>query len=71
MASLQREHEWLVDHHAEVEKHSGRWIAILEGRIIADGKSLEQARDKAKSEHGEKTPLFLYVPKKSEEFLIL
>lgn len=46
MASLQREHEWLVEHHAEAERYAGRWIAILGEKIVADGKSFQQAYKK-------------------------
>jgi hypothetical protein len=71
MASVMAEHEWLVDHHAEAEKHSGRWIAILEGKIIADGKSFEQAYKKAEAKRPGTTPLVIYIPTRSEELLIL
>ena len=46
MTSLQQEHEWLVEHHAEVERYAGRWIAILGEKIVADGKSFEQTHKK-------------------------
>jgi hypothetical protein len=71
MASVVTEHEWLVDHHEEAEKHSGRWIAILDGKIIADGKGFEQAYKKAEAKHPDTTPLVVYIPKRSEELLIL
>ena len=71
MASVAEEHEWLVDHHSEAERHSGRWIAILEGSIIAEGKSFEQAYKKAEAKRPGTTPLVLYIPKRSEELLIL
>ncbi len=71
MTSLQQEHEWLVEHHAEAERYSGRWIAILGEKIVADGKSFEQTHKKAMVEHRSAIPLVLYVPKRSEELLIL
>jgi Family of unknown function (DUF5678) len=71
MASVAEEHEWLVDHHSEAEKHSGRWIAILGGSIVADGKSFEQTYKKAETKRPGTTPLILYIPKRSEELLIL
>jgi hypothetical protein len=71
MASIMAEHEWLVDHHVEAEKHSGRWIAILEGKIIADGKTFEQAYKKAEAKRPGTTPLVIYIPTRSEELLIL
>jgi hypothetical protein len=71
MASLKGEHEWLVKHHAEAEKHSGRWIAIFDRKIVADGRSFGEAHKKATRKHPKQVPLVLYVPKKDEELLIL
>jgi len=71
MATVQEEYDWLVAHHKEAEKHPGRWIAILGGRIVADGRSFSEAHRKATKEHGSSIPLVLYVPKKNEELLIL
>jgi hypothetical protein len=71
MTSLQQEHDWLVEHHSEAERHSGRWIAILEGKIVAEGRSYEQAHRKAIKAHAGAVPLVTYVPRKDEELLIL
>jgi len=71
MASLKDEHEWLVRHHKQAEKYAGRWIAIFGGKIVADGKSFGEARKKAIRKSAGSIPLVLYVPKKSEELLIL
>ena len=71
MASPKEEHEWLVEHHKEAEKYSGRWIAILDGKIVADGRSFGAARRKAATKSTGGAPLVLYIPTKSEELLIL
>jgi len=71
MASLQAEHVWLVEHHSEAEKHGGRWIAVLEGKIVAEGKSFKEAHTKTEGLFPGKTPLITYIPKKDEELLIL
>lgn len=70
MNSLQEEHDWLAEHPSEVE-YSGRWIAILGGRIGAHGKSFGQTHRKATAKRPATTPLILYIPKRSEELLIL
>ena len=61
----------MADHPSEVEKYSGRWIAILGGRIVAHEKSFGQTHRKAAAKHPASTPLILYVPKRSEQLLIL
>jgi hypothetical protein len=71
MASPKEEHEWLVKHHKEAEKYSGRWIAILDGKIAADGTSFGAVRRKAAGKNTGNAPLVLYIPKKGEELLIL
>ena len=71
MTSLQQEHDWLVEHHSEAEKHAGRWIAILEEKIVAEGSTYERAYKKAIKAHAGATPLVTYVPRKDEELLIL
>jgi hypothetical protein len=71
MNSLKEEHDWLAEHASEAEKYSGRWIAIFGQRIVANGKSFGQTRRKATAKHPATTPLILYIPKRSEELLIL
>lgn len=70
-SSLQQEHDWLVEHHSEAEKHAGRWIAILQGKIVAEGRSYDLAYRKAIKTHAGSTPLVTYVPRKDEELLVL
>jgi hypothetical protein len=71
MATVQKEYDWLVEHHAEAEKYAGRWIAVLDGRVTADGRSFREAHRKATKDNPDRVPLVLYVPKKNEELLIL
>jgi len=71
MASVSVEHNWLVEHHAEVEKYGGRWIAILGEELASNGKTLEEAYRKAVKRNPRKIPLVTYVPKRGEELLIV
>ena len=71
MAMVQKEYDWLVEHHKDAERHSGRWIAILDETIVADGGSFQEAHERATKEHPRSVPLVLYVPRKNEELLIL
>ena len=70
MASVSVEHNWLVEHHAEVEKYGGRWIAIVE-ELLSNGKTLQEAYRKAVKRNPRKIPLVTYVPKRGEELLII
>jgi hypothetical protein len=71
MMSLQQEQAWLADHHSEAEKHSGRWIAILDGKIIAHGRTFNEAHRRADALQPGKVPLITYIPKKNERLLMI
>lgn len=60
-----------MEHHSEVEKYTGRWVAILDEEVVADGKDFRRARNDATRKHPGRTPLILYVPRKNEELLIV
>ena len=54
------------------EKYLGKWIAILDSKIIAEGEDLSAVYKQAMKEGKGRTPLFNYVSKKQEaETLIL
>ena len=52
--------------------YSGKWIAILDNKIIAEGKDLRQVYKDAMEKSKSRTPLFEQIPEKDgEETLIL
>lgn len=54
------------------EKYLGKWIAILDSKIIAAGEDLSAMYDEAMKKGNGRTPLFEYVSEKQrEETLIL
>ncbi|MDE1763195.1 MAG: succinyl-CoA synthetase subunit alpha [Thaumarchaeota archaeon] len=54
------------------QEYRGKWIAILDNKIIAEGKELQQVYKEATEKSKIRTPLFKQVPEKdSEETLIL
>jgi len=56
----------------DVEKYAGKWIAILDSKVIAEGENIEEVYQKALKISGGRTPLFEQVPlKQQEETLIL
>ena len=48
------------------EQYSGQWIAIVDVRIVANGRNITDVYAKAKSAKG-KTPLFVEIPDKNKE----
>lgn len=52
------------------KKYKGLWVALMddEQTVIASGKNLEEAADKAEKK-GFKDPIFMSIPKKSLPFI--
>ena len=54
------------------EKYAGKWIAILDSKIIAEGEDIEKTYNDALAISGGKTPWFEQVSlEQEEETLIL
>ncbi len=68
--TLQSEHKWLAGHPSAMENFSGKWIAVLGGKIVASGGSYEDVWSRVKTNSIEKMPLITYVLKPGEEQLI-
>ena len=64
---LQEEHQWIVQHSRELEKHRGEWIAVTKTGIVAScsDKDLKQIHKKFPK------ALFFLVPRKGEENYVL
>ena len=46
--------------------YQGKWIAILDKKIIAVGDTMTEAYEKALKEYPARTPLFCRIPNKGE-----
>lgn len=71
MASLVKEHNWCVSHQEELEKHPGKWIAVVGEELIAVENSYREAYENAKQKFPDMVPLVTYVPREGEELLIV
>ena len=68
--TIQAEHEWILKHPSEMEKFSGKWVAVLGGKIVATGSSYEDVWGKVKTSSIEKMPIVTYILKPGEEQFI-
>jgi len=50
----------------DFEKYQGKWVAILDKKIIAIGDTMSEAYEKSISVSSGRTPLFQRIPKKGE-----
>jgi len=67
---LLKEHQWMAKNPKELEKHRGKWIAILNGNIIAEGNSYLEVFSETKEKFPKQLPLITYVLNKDEEQMI-
>ncbi len=69
-SQINENHMWLVKHGDELDKYSGRWVAIDQAKLIASADTLQELNKKTKA-MAAKHPLFFLVPKPEEEISIL
>jgi len=53
----------------EMRKYAGQYVAVMDGKIVASGKSLYQRVRELEKKHPEKKIVITYIPK--EDLLIL
>ncbi len=67
-----QEFEWLSSHPNEVEKYSGKWIAVTKEGIVASGDSVSEIESALKSKGiSVEDVMITKVPRKDEEMSIL
>lgn len=65
-----RELQWISKNPEKLSMHGGKWIALIDNRLITSGDSLSIVRKEAKK-ITKKEPLIFKVPRKDEENYIL
>jgi hypothetical protein len=58
--------ESLVLESEDFSKYQGMWVAILDKKVIASGKTLSEVYDKIVDAKVIRTPLFQKIPEKGE-----
>lgn len=54
---------------ADTEKYAGKWIAIVEGEVVASGDDAEKVYREAKKRYPKKKPSLAKIP--AEKILVL
>jgi len=65
-----RELQWISKNPEKLSTYEGKWIALVNNRLITSGDSLSIVRKEAKK-LTKKEPLIFKVPRKDEENYIL
>jgi len=66
-ALLSQNYEWYIK--ADTQRYAGKWIAIVEQKVVASGDDAEKVYREAKTRYPEKKPSITKVPNK--EILVL
>ena len=53
----------------DLEKYAGKWIAILDNKIVAAGREFKEVFAKTRAEYPNKRPLFDHVSESAHHFL--
>jgi len=67
----EKELNWISTHFEELEDYWGKWVAILEDKIIATGDSVKEVMEIVNQKKIKEQPLVTLVPSKDEETYVL
>ena len=60
----------MVNNPKELEKHRGKWIAVLNEGVVLEGNSYLEVFSKIKEKYPKQTPLITYILNRDEEQMI-
>lgn len=64
--------DWMSSHPQEVERYSGKWVAVTEKGIVAAGDSISEVKTELKKKGIQfEDIMIMKVPRKDEEMSIL
>ena len=64
---LSKNYDWYIK--ADTQRYAGKWIAIVDQKIVASGDDAEKVYREARTKYPEKKPSLAKVP--SKEILVL
>ncbi len=59
------EFEHIMSMQDKLSKYIGKWIAVINNEIVAEGKDSKKVYEEAKSKYPETTPFMMLVPQES------
>ncbi len=67
----EKELNWISTHFEELENYWGKWVAIVEDKIVASGDSVKEVMEIVKQKKIKEKPLVTLVPARDEETYVL
>lgn len=65
------EEQWFARHAKELKKYEGKYVAVVDDKVVASSLNAGEAIEKARKQFPDKVSLLIYVPKEKElEMLI-
>lgn len=61
---------WLASNSSTLDKYAGKWVAIVEGRVIAVAQSMKELMHNPEVQK-EKSPLITKIPMPEEAYSLL
>lgn len=59
---MSKNYEWYIE--ADVSKYAGKWIAIVDQKVVANGEDAKKVYYEAKKKYPQKRPSLAKVPTK-------
>ena len=63
--------EYLLEHSGKLSKYAGRCIAVVKGKLIAEGENRLDAYKKARDKYPKERIAIFYIPKEEETVPLL
>jgi len=62
---------WISEHQKELSRYGGKWLAVLDGKVLATGSTVKEVMEKAKKKEVDRLPLVTKIPRPDEGMYIL
>jgi hypothetical protein len=71
LGMYEKELAWLAKNYSEMEKYEGKWVAILNGKLVGVGDSPKEVIKKVKKKGIKDLPLLDLIPRKNKGIPII
>lgn len=62
---------WISEHQKELAIYAGKWIAVIDEKVVASGKNVQEVMELCKKIKVTSLPLVTKIPRQDEEMYVL
>ena|GEM_PF-1076806 len=66
-----KESMWVSKHQKALGIYAGKWIAVIDNKVVAAGRNVKEVMELCKKKKLTKLPLVTKIPRKDEEMYVL